>query len=167
MYHRLEIKGNPNLDELRKQNYIPLTEDRFRCAHCQGFYWRLWVDMAQCLGCQNYSIIEVDCDKHLEIGIGQIRANNLLQVGWILEQVRDKYQVDITKRVKDPISDRTEFIIFKDRLRCRVTGTETLISPNISGSWILNNSPKIESKVLTEEEALKLVKNSKNSVLDS
>ena len=154
-YHRVVDIEPSILEKYRLENYKEMTDDRLRCQHCQGFYWRLWYDQAQCQACQNYTIIEVKPIKEITIGLGVFKNfNNLLQVDWIREQLGS----DLTNRVEDPLSNRTEFIIFKDKLRCRVTGTETAISPEISGYWILGRIPKVEGKSLTEEEALEIVR---------
>jgi len=153
-YQRAEIEIE-KLDKFRLDNFKLMTDDRLRCQHCQGFYWRLWYDQAQCLACQNYTVIDVAPVKEVTIGIGTFKSMpNLLQVDWIREQLRENY----LGRVKDPLSDRTEFIVFRDKLRCRVTGTETAISPEITGYFILGRVPKIENKSLTEEEALEIVR---------
>lgn len=165
-YYREEVEPD-QLDRFKLENYKEMTDDRLRCQHCQGFYWRLWFDQAQCLACQNYTVVEVKPVKEIKIGLGVFtNFSNLLQVDWIREQlnggpkdsIEDHNTAFMHRRVKDPLSDRTEFIIFKDKLRCRVTGTETAISPEISGYWILGKVPKVEGKSLTEEEALEIVR---------
>lgn len=154
----------------REENFKYLEDDRMRCQHCQGFYWRLWFDQAQCLSCQHYSMLEVGVEdptwmvsgtKQLEFGFVQPVLHNLLAVQWVREQLTGKELIDINRRIKDPLSDRTEFIIFKDRIRCRVTGTETQIKPEITAFWILKSIPKVEGKTLTGQQALDIVRQSK------
>ena len=154
-YYREEVDPD-SLVAYRLENYKEMSDDRLRCQHCQGFYWRLWYDQAQCLACQNYTRIEIKPVKEIVMGLGTFKnLDNLLQVDWIREQLGLDLVIN---RVRDPLSDRTEFIVFKDKLRCRVTGTETAISPEISGYWILGRVPKVEAKSLTEEEALEIVR---------
>lgn len=163
-YHRIVDVEQQTLERFKLENYREMTEDRLRCQHCQGFYWRLWFDQAQCQACQNYTMIEVRPIKEVSIGLGTFKnLNNLLQVDWIREQLGN----DLAKRVEDPLSNRTEFIIFKDKLRCRVTGTETAISPQIHGYWIVGRIPKVEGKSLTEKEALEIVRRNSGKENDS
>lgn len=164
-YQRLhhEVLDPAILREFRTANYKLMDEDRIRCQHCYGFYWRLWFDQAQCLACQNYTAIEVTVAKEIKVGLGVFtNFNNLLQVDWIREQLgTGALEPDgafMFNRVKDPLSDRTEFIIFKDRLRCRVTSVETMIKPEIIGYWLIGKEVKVEGKILSEEEALELVR---------
>lgn len=165
-YHRLfetHHFSQEELKELREANYLAATEDRLRCQHCQGFYWRLWWDMAQCLGCQHYTMIEVGQkadEKQLEFGFAyNPYENTLLAVEWIAQQLNGKDGNTPREKIKDPLSDRTEFLIFPDRLKCRVTSTETLIQPKISGYWILKEKPKVDNpSLITADKALQLVR---------
>lgn len=154
------------LNSFRTENYTEIGDDRMRCKNCHGFYWRLWADMAQCLSCQNYSIIEVGSPEgynQLEFNFVDRRNNNLVAVAWVREQLLSKNGVEINRRITDPVSGRSEFIILKDRIRCRITGTETLISPEITGYWIIHTVPKLEGKTISNEEALKIVRESKSN----
>jgi hypothetical protein len=162
MYHRLS-NITRNLQELRDNNYKEMTGDRMRCQHCQGFYWRLWHDQAQCLACQDYSAIEVgkfENSNQLILPI-DLMPNSLLRVDWIREQLLGKNGIDDNKRVLNPVSGRSEFIIYADRLKCRVTGIEILIQPEITGYWIMQHWTAISNRVVTDEEALNIVKQSK------
>jgi hypothetical protein len=154
------------MTEIRNENYHRMGDDRLRCQHCQGFYWRLWHDQAQCLACQYYTMIELGDNENpqqlmLSLAPYDVIPPTLLQVGWIREQLLEKEGVDCNKRVTDPVSGRTEFIIFHDRLRCRVSAMETLIWPHIQGYWLLGHRPTVYKKLITEAEALDIVRKNK------
>lgn len=156
------------LNEIRAANKQPMTDDRLRCQHCSGFYWRLWADQVQCLACQAYTIIEVGEVLEAQLEFDFVKHNglqyphNLTAVQWVREQLTTSQgKVEIKRKIKDPVSGRTEFIIFKDRLKCRITGTEILIKPEISYYWIVKNIPQVKEKIITNLEALEIVKRSK------
>ena len=163
-YHRIfetHSYAPKELSKFKEENDTPVTEDRIRCQHCHGFYWRLWFDVAQCLACQHYAVLQVGKPVNkdqLTFNFVELQ-DNLLRVVWIRAQLTSKETGEYTKeRVKDPLTGRTEFIIFADRLRCRVTGNETLITPQITAFWLLDSIPKVKGKVLTAQEALQIVK---------
>lgn len=170
-YKRIFEEQQFSLDELielRDNNKQPMTEDRLRCQHCSGFYWRLWADQAQCLACQAYTIIEVGelIDAQLEFDFikhnGLQHPHNLTAVQWVQEQLTtNQGKVELKRKIKDPVSGRTEFVIFRDRLKCRITGTEVLIKPEISFYWIVKGIPQVKEKIITNLEALEIVKRSK------
>lgn len=157
-----------DIPQLRVENYREMTVDRLRCQYCQGFYWRVWFDMVQCVGCRSYTMLEVGEDVNpdqLEFDFVENHSSNtLLSVAWIREQIFDpaNEHLAIDTRVKDPLSGRSEFIVFSDRLRCRVTGTETELNPKIRAHWLMDRLPQHKNKVLGAKEALAIVKERKS-----
>lgn len=156
------------LINMRLLNKQKMNDDRLRCQHCSGFYWRLWADQCQCLACQSYTVLEVGGVTENQLEFDFIKHNglqhpfNLTAVSWIKEQLTTKNgTLELRRRIKDPVSGRTEFIIFKDRLKCRVTSTEILIKPQISYYWIIKEITQVKEKVITNLEALEIVKRSK------
>lgn len=154
-------------EKYREVNVRKMTNDRLRCQYCQGFYWRVWIDQIQCIGCQYYTMIEVGEEpmkKQLEFPFmfmtqEPLANDTLLTVKWIRAQLRGPNGIEVHRRIKDPISGRSEFVVFKDRLRCRVTGSEVQLVPRIKRYWIVKSLPSAwEQRMITAEEAFELVK---------
>lgn len=172
-YSRLFEKQKFSQDKLqtfRESNLQTMTDDKLRCQSCQGFYWRVWIDQAQCVSCQQYTMIEIgDRSASGQLEFDFVRQDavdaydgTLLNVPWVREQLRSAEGFDVRRRIKDPLSGRSEFVVYRDRFRCRVTGYEIAVVPNIQKYWLLKALPrKKPNRFITTEEALNLVKNNR------
>lgn len=133
----------------RKENYHELKAgERLRCQACNSIYWRVFYDRAQCMGCR--SITRVVVEKTRPKAFGDLR-----DVTWITWQV-NKFK---DGRVRDPITKRSEFVVYKNLLKARIGGTEFLIYPQLLGSWFYGRLEE-KFKQMTPSQILKYLQNS-------
>jgi hypothetical protein len=148
------VELDKELDKFsRKENYQELKlGEKMRCAACNSIYWRLFYDRAQCMGCKSLSRFDTDNSTTM------CYYHDLRDVTWIKWQV-GKYA---DGRVRDPLRKRSEFVVFKNLLKCRVGGTELLIHPQLKGYWFYGKVQE-EFKTMTTAQILAYLKNNNNS----
>ena len=62
-------------------------------------------------------------------------------------------------RVDDPISMRSEFVVYFNKLVSRISGAELLFDFNgIKGTWLMKSWPRTKPKVLDSEEIIGMMK---------
>ncbi len=122
-------------------------DDRLRCHACRGIYWRLWDDVAQCMGCRSYTGIVINGP-----------TGTLCDVGWVKFALTNHNANDY--RVRDPISGRSEWIIMHDKLRSRASNQEMVLSPTIQGSWLMTKASDNTGKALSNKDAINAIKKS-------
>lgn len=118
-----------------------------RCSACNSIYWRLFYDRAQCMGCRSLT--------RFETASSDVRTyyKDLRDVTWIKWQ-QSKYT---DGRVRDPLRKRSEFVVFKNLIKCRVGGTELMIHPQLKGYWYYGKV-KEEFKTMTPNQILEQLK---------
>lgn len=137
----------PELDlKYKAENWQDFPQDdRLRCHVCRGIYWRLWDNVAQCMGCRSYTGLEVNGP-----------TGSLRDVEWIkfaMESSNDN-------RVRDPISGRSEWIVLFDKLKGRTSEQEMVLNPTIKGTWLMAKKIDLNHKALNNKEAISVIKKS-------
>lgn len=128
----------------KSENWKPFpVDDRLRCQACNGIYWRLWEDAAQCMGCRSYTGIVIDGPT------GTFR-----DVKWAA------FSLLTDTRLRDPVSGKSEWIVFKDKIRSRSNKQELIVSPTIQGTWLMVAKTEIPSKAMNSKEAIEVFKKS-------
>lgn len=120
-------------------------DDRLRCHVCKGIYWRLWADVAQCMGCRSFTGLETNGP-----------TGSLLDVGW----VNFALQTNNDNRVRDPISGRAEWVVFHNKLKGRTSDQEMVLEPSLKGSWLMTIVEDGPRKVSNNKDAINLIKKS-------
>lgn len=133
----------------KHENYRLLKpSERMRCDACNSIYWRIFYDRAQCMGCKSLTRFETDNTAF------KCYYHDLRDVPWVRWQT-SKYS---DGRVRDPLRKRSEFIVYKNLLRCRVGGTELMINPQLKGYWFYGKLQE-EFKTMTPNQILTYLKN--------
>lgn len=151
--YRLESIDSKLDLQAQRENYKELQpNEKLRCSACNSIYWRLFYDRAICMGCRSITRLRTESG-------GVYRCHDLRDVSWIRWQV-NKFR---DGRVRDPITKRSEFIIFRHMLKSRVGGTEFLIHPQIKGTWYYG---KLEEhfKTMTPNQIMAFLHNSLEDV---
>lgn len=148
MTYRLE-PIDKELDKFsKKENYRDLKPgERMRCDACNSIYWRLFYDRAQCMGCRSITRFETE-------SVQGRRPGDLRDVTWIKWQT-GKYQ---DGRVRDPLRKRSEFVVYRNLLKCRVGGTELIIHPQLKGYWYYGRVEE-QFKAMTPSQIMVYMKN--------
>jgi hypothetical protein len=95
------------------------------------------------MGCRSYTGIEL---------FGPIPS--LRAVQWI------NFALSTDDRIRDPISGKSEWIVFHNRIKARNNGQELALSPCLKGTWFMGKVPKVNKKVMTNKEAIDVLKKS-------
>lgn len=126
-------------------NYQPVpTDDKVRCPVCRFFYWRLWFDRAQCLGCRTYLMLEAG------------KGKDLRAVAWVAKAI----ELTHDHRVHCPGCARTEYTLRQDVLKCRWCARQFGLKPVLTGTWALVKLDPIPASVVDPALATKLVSRS-------
>lgn len=118
-------------------------DDRLRCQVCHGIYWRLWEDVAQCMSCRSFTAVEVGGP-----------TGTMHDVKWA------DFALQTDTRIRDPLTGKSEWIIYRDKLRARTNGQELVLNPPITGTWLAATAPVLPSKVMNSREAIEVIKKS-------
>ena len=147
MTYKLTELNEVSDKEAKKANYQKLSAgERMRCQACNGIYWRLFYDRAQCMSCRCITRLETEITPGSRLG-------NLKDVPWVKWQVA-KYK---DGRIRAPLTGRSEFVIYAHMLKSRVGGLELLLHPKLKGYWFYG---KLEEKFkqMTASEILQYLK---------
>lgn len=139
----------PELDlKYKAENWkdFPVA-DRLRCQVCRGIYWRLWDNVAQCMGCRSFTGLETN-------GPGK----TLRDVEWVSFALTADGGGDA--RVRDPISGRSEWVVMHDKLKGRTSDQEMVLSPTIKGTWLMAKVIGSPHKAMNNKEAINVIKKS-------
>jgi len=148
MTYKFEVLDNEKDNFSKKNNYVELKPgERMRCAACNSIYWRLFYDRAQCMGCRSITRFETDQKDF------KCYYHDLRDVPWIKWQINKHAD----NRVRDPLRGRSDFVVYRNLLRCRVGGTELMINPQLKGYWYYGKLQE-EFKTMTPSQILKYLK---------
>lgn len=137
--------SKPIIDiKYKSDNWKDFPEaDRLRCQCCNGIYWRLWEDVAQCMGCRSFTGFELNGP-----------TGTMKDVKWA------EVSLQSDTRIRDPISGKSEWVIFRDRLRARGTGQELILEPTVKGTWLMSPAVKLAKKLLNSKDVISAFKKS-------
>jgi len=136
MTYRLEPLETEKDISYRRANLMALMDgERMRCQACSGIYFRVFYDRAQCMSCRNFTRFATTPAD----GFNDLRSSQWVRM--LLEKFPDG-------RVRDPKSGRPEFVVYRDRLVSRISGTICFLDSPIKGTWLLGD--KYEAKKLAK-----------------
>ena len=132
----------------RRLNLLPMPiDERLRCQGCNGIYWRVFFDRAQCMSCRSFTRLVTEPAD----GYNDLRSSKWVRL--LLEKFEDG-------RIRDPKSGRPEFVIYKDRLVSRISGTVCYIDSSIKGSWFLGEVHEARKVLKSRDMAEAVAKSS-------
>lgn len=132
----------------KAENWLDFPQDdRLRCRVCKGIYWRLWEDVAQCMGCRSYTGLSSNGP-----------TGTLRDVAWIEFALTHHNGGDV--RVRDPISGKSEWVIMYNKLKGRTSDQEMIINPTLKGSWLMAKAAETTKKAMSNKEAINVIKKS-------
>lgn len=131
-------------EKFKESNYRLLEAGKkLRCHRCNGIHWRVFYNAFQCMGCRSWTAFEM------------AHGGDLRSIFWVAAQMAD----ETDGRVFDPISKRSEFVIYDDRLTSRISGTDLMFGTNeIKATWLLRAWPQKKPRVLKGKEIVRLMK---------